>query len=128
MANAQSVVQVQQNLPSWASTLPANPWTDVYIASILDSNNGNVFSAIRLFWVQRVSDTQPLTDVHDANSSRPLSQNHEHAVRMLVYWDNFRETNHVERSRKIKRRWKHRRGSFVGVDQYGWGSPYARTD
>ena len=128
MASSQAVAQVQQNLPSWASTLPAVPWDSTQIGSVLDANHGNVLAAIRIFWVQRVSDTAPLVDVHDANSSRPLSQDHANAVKMLAYWDNYIESSHTNRSGKIKRRYKRRRGVLVGVDPFGYGSPYARTD
>jgi hypothetical protein len=95
---------------------------------MLDTNNGNVLSVVRLFWVQRVSDTQPLTDVHDANSVRPLSQDHAQAVKMLAYWDQYLETSHTNRNGKIKKRYKRHRGLVVGTDPFGFGSPYARTD
>lgn len=87
-----------------------------------------VYKVVRQFWVQRVSDTQPFIDVHDANSTRPLSQSHEQAVKMLAYWDNYQETSHINRSGKIRKRYRRRRGILVGSDPYGYGSPYARTD
>ena len=127
-ACANPVALVQQNLPTWATTLPAVSWDSTYIQNMLNQNGNNVLAVVRLFWLQRVSDTSPFTDIHDANSSRPLSQSHEHAVKMLAYWDNYIETGHTRRSGKIKKRYKHRKGLVIGVDPFGFGSPYARTD
>lgn len=129
MATSQAIQLVKQNLPSWAATLPANPWTDSVIGTTLDTNNGDVLQTVRTFWVQRVSDTNPLTDVHEADSSRPLAQSFDHALKMLAYWDSYIETSHSTQFTKIKRRYPRRRpGILVGIDPYGFGSPYARTD
>lgn len=98
------------------------------IGSILDTNNQNVLAAVRLFWVQRVSDTQPLTDVRDTSATRPLSQDHDQAVKMLQYWDQYIEVGHSTRNGKIRKRYLRRRGLNILPDQYGYGSPYARTD
>lgn len=141
MASTQDVSAVQINLPSWCATLPANPWNAAQIGAVLDALSGQcppmspevhwqlVYRAVRQFWVQRASDTQPLIDVHDATSARPLSSDHEQAVKMLAYWDNYLETSHTNRIGKIKRRYRRPRpGVLVGVDPFGFGSPYARTD
>lgn len=146
MASAQDIAAVQASIPSWAATLPALPWDNTQIGTVLDaigsapingySYNGytganwyKINRAIRLFWVQRVSDLSALTDVHDANSTRPLSQSYDHAVAMLNYWDRYLESSHETRNGKIRKR--HRRrgpGILVGMDPFGFGSPYARTD
>ena len=129
MATQQAIASVQQYLPSWASTLPANPWTTETISNTLDTNCGDVYKTVRAFWVQRVSDLQPLTDVREADSGRPLSQNFDHAFKMLTYWDAYLETSHETKFTKIKRRYrKPRPGILIGVDPFGFGSPYARTD
>lgn len=128
MASARAIALVQQNLPTWCATLPAVPWDTNQIATVLDANCGNVLETVRAFWVQRVSDTQPLIDTHDADATRPLSQNHANAVRMLAYWDNRIEASHKTRCGKIHKRYKHTRGPNMPLDQYGFGGPYVRTD
>lgn len=129
MASDANIALVQQNLPSWREELPVLPWDVTQIGLALDANGGNVLAAVRMFWVQRVSDTQPLVDVRDANSSRPLSQDYEQARQMLAYWDSYIEMGHGTRMGKIKKRYKNRnRGGTVGIDSYGYGSPYVRTD
>lgn len=148
MASQQAIAAVQMNLPSWAASLPANPWTEQTINCVLDQFSRNlsddvwadpgygvplvgwqvVWRTVRQFWVQRVSDTQPLTDVRDSNANRPLSQDHLHALEMLRYWDNYIETSHTTRTGKIRRRYRKRRGVLVGVDPFGFGGPYVRTD
>lgn len=95
---------------------------------MLDNNNGNVLEVIRAFWVQRVSDTQPLIDTDDADAKRSLSQNHGNAVRMLAYWDARIASGHRTRNGKIHRRWKHNRGPNMPIDQFGYGGPYVRVD
>ena len=128
MATAQAIAQVQQNLPTWCETLPAVAWTSTYIGGVLDANCCNVLETIRAFWVQRVSDTQPLIDTDDADAKRMLSQNHGNAVRMLAYWDNRIATGHRTRNGKIHRRYKHSRGPNMPLDAFGYGGPYVRTD
>lgn len=140
MARQQDIAAVQMNLPSWAGQLSPNAWNSTYIGTILDTVNNNhpllgpeiawrlVNLTIRQFWIQRVSETQPLTDVHDASVSRPLSQDHEHAVGMLKYWDGQCGANLTTHVGKIRRRYRKRRGVLVGVDPFGFGGPYVRTD
>lgn len=128
MATTQAIARVQQNLPTWCTTLPAVSWDVPYISGVLDTNHGNVLETVRAFWVQRVSDTQPLIDTDDADAKRPLSQNHANAVRMLAYWDNRIEGGHRTRMGKIHKRYKHTRGANMPLDSYGFGGPYARVD
>lgn len=125
MASQTGINLVAVNLPSWRTDL--TDWDDEKIGDVLDLLSGDVNMTCRQFWVQRVSDTQPLTDISESGSSSPQSQNHEHAVAMLKYWDDNISKGSVSRIVKIKRRYKRPLGALP-LDNYGYGGVYARTD
>ncbi len=125
MASQTSIDLVIANLPSWREDL--TDWDESKIGDTLDLLSGNVNMVCRQFWIQRVSDTQPLTDINESGSSSPQSQNHEHAVAMLAYWDNNIAKGSYSKVSQIKRRYKRPRG-YVPVDDYGYGGVYVRTD
>lgn len=114
------------NLPSWREDL--TDWDDNKVASVLDLLKGNIAMASRQFWLDRVSNTQPLTDVTESGSSSPQSQNHEHAVAMLKYWDTNIALAPQSKTVKIKKRYPTRQGGFISADDYGYGGVYVRSD
>lgn len=125
MASQTSIDLVIVNLPTWRNDL--TDWDDQKINDVLDLLAGNVNMVCRQFWVQRVSDTQPLTDISESGSSSPQSQNHEHAVAMLAYWDANISKGSFSKITQIKRRYKRPRG-YIPIGDYGYGGVYARTD
>ncbi len=122
MASQTSIDIVKQNLPDWAEELAG--WDDSKIAEMLNNNGDKAFPTVRLFWLQRVSNTSALTDVSEAGSSRPLTQTHQHALDMLNYWDKVAGPTRTVVG-KIKRRYNRPRG-MDGLSPYG--GTYARTE
>lgn len=112
-------------LPSWREEI--TDWDDAKIAAMLDSHSGNATKVVRLFWLQRVSDTTALTDIADVGANRPLSQTYQHAQDMLRYWDKLAgEGSTATVIGKIKRRYPKRITPPYGLNPYG--GVYARSD
>jgi hypothetical protein len=124
LADQTKIDAVISYLPTWREDV--TDWDDSKIASLLDTYSGNIYKVVRLFWVQRVSDTTALTDVSDVGASRPLSQTFQHALEMLKYWDKIAGSEGAMASSvgKIKQRYKRYPG--YGLNPYG--GVYARTD
>lgn len=123
MASQDSIDRVKDNLPTWAAEIAG--WDDAKITTVLDKVEDNATKTVRLFWLQRVSDTAAFTDVSDAGSNRPLSQTYQHAKEMLTYWDRLAGVFGT-RIGKIKRRYPRPVGNVVPLSDYG--GVYARTD
>lgn len=124
MASQISIDQVKDNLPTWAVEIAG--WDDSKITAVLDRTKDNPTKTVRLFWVQRVSDTAAFTDLSDAGSNRPLSQTYQHAKEMLGYWDQQIARGSETTIGKIKRRYPRPVGDVVPLADYG--GAYARAD
>lgn len=124
MASQTSIDVVKDNLPTWAVEIAG--WDDTKIIEILDKVEDNAVKTVRLFWLQRVSDTAAFTDVADAGSNRPLSQTYQHAREMLDYWDKLAGVVGGTKIGTIKRRYPKPVGNVVPLSDYG--GVYARTD
>ena len=124
MADQAKIDSTKLYLPTWHEEI--TDWDDDKISNLLDTNDGNVNKVVRLFWVQRVSDTTALTDVADVGASRPLSQTFQHALEMLRYWDKMAGMGGTSSSSvgKIKQRYARYPGQ--GLNPYG--GVYARVD
>ena len=125
MANQDLINLVCNNLPTWREEL--TNWNFQKIGDMLDLYGSDVPQVCRLFWLQRVSDTQPFVDVSENGSTASQSQDHAQAVAMLAYWDNNIAKGSYSKVSQIKRRYKRPRG-YVPVDDYGYGGVYVRTD
>ena len=125
MANANLVGIVTINLPSWREEL--TDWDAQKISDMLDTFDGNVNLTCRQFWLQRVSDTQSFIDVNEGGSAANQSQDHEHAVAMLAYWDKQIAQGGRTSVGRIKPRYVRPRVAQT-VDEWGYGGPYARTN
>lgn len=126
MASASDIALVVLNLPSWRADL--TDWNDAKVGTVLDQLNGNVTRTVRQFWIQRVGDTSPLTDVTETGSTVEQSQSYEHAVAMLEYWDKQLQGGNKTTFGKIKKRYEKPTGIVIPLDPYGYGGVYARTD
>jgi hypothetical protein len=63
-------------------------WDDAYIIALMTENAYRPAQAVRYFWYQRVQETAEYLDL-----SKPLTQIHEQARKMLDYWDLVLQTN-----------------------------------
>ncbi len=125
MANQDLINLVCNNLPTWREEL--TNWNFQKIGDMLDLYGSDVPQVCRLFWLQRVSDTQPFVDVSENGSTASQSQDHAQAVAMLAYWDKQLTTGSRTSIGKIKKRYA-RPKVTAGLDDWGYGGPYAKTD
>lgn len=125
MADQAKIDLVTLNLPPWREESGMSDWSDAKVSKVLDTLSGNVNSAVRQFWLDRVNITSALTDVADVGASRPLSQTYQHAQEMLRYWDRVAGTGgEASLVVNIKRRYKKRHAQ--GLNSYG--GVYVRSD
>jgi len=63
-------------------------WDTAFITTLMEQNAYTPAQTVRFFWYQRVQETAEYLDM-----SKPLTQIHEQARRMLDYWDLVIQTN-----------------------------------
>lgn len=104
MASAENIAYVKEQLPT-------GEWDDDKIGQMIDQL-GSPAKAIRLYWSGKVANTSMYVDVSESSSSRSLSQEYQHALEMLRYWDAIVDREDTQEnaaiasrsfSRKIKR-------------------------
>lgn len=62
------------------------PYTDEYISALFDAKGFNV--AVASIWRERAATYAGMVDTTESGSSRRMSQLHDHALKMAVYYEN----------------------------------------
>lgn len=88
---SEQLALVNRYLPE-AASLPEGDggydWTELFISNLMEENAYTPAQTVRYFWYQRVQETAEYLDL-----SKPLTQIHEQARKMLAYWDLVVQTN-----------------------------------